>query len=115
MPFYYLKVDHENFLKDNFLQNFLVFHQRCLLAVEEDTVVLLQEPGLGVDLLQLVGVADPLPAPPPLGDASAGAVEDDEEVHTEDTDRGVVLDAQVDVLLDTEAEAAVDGEVAHPC
>lgn len=34
------------------------------------------------------------------------------EVHAVDTDRWVVLDAQIDVLRDTEAEVASLGEVA---
>lgn len=37
---------------------------------------------------------------------------DDVEVHAVDTDRRVVLDAQVDVLGDTETEVAGLGEVA---
>lgn len=37
---------------------------------------------------------------------------DDVEVHAVDTDRRVVLDAQVDVLGDTETEVASGGEVA---
>ena len=36
----------------------------------------------------------------------------DLQVHTEDTDSGVVLDTEVDVLLDTETEVAGLGEVA---
>lgn len=36
------------------------------------------------------------------------------EVHTVDTNTGVVLDSQVDVLADTEAEVASLGEVALP-
>lgn len=36
----------------------------------------------------------------------------DEEVHAVDTDTGVVLDAEIDVLADTEAEVAGLGEVA---
>jgi hypothetical protein len=36
------------------------------------------------------------------------------EVHAVDTDTGVVLDAQIDVLADTETEVAGLGEVALP-
>merc|ERR1712170_228009 len=42
--------------------------------------------------------------PPPLRDIVSGSVEDDVEVHAVDTDAGVVLDSQIDVLLDTEAK-----------
>lgn len=47
-----------------------------------------------------------------LVDAHAGTLKDDVEVHTVDTDLGVVLDAEVDVLLDTEAKVAAGAEVA---
>lgn len=47
-----------------------------------------------------------------LGDTVAWAAEDDEEVHTEDTDGWVVLDTEIDVFSDTEAEVAVLGEAA---
>ena len=39
-------------------------------------------------------------------DSASGALEDDVEVHAEDTSEGVVLDTQVDVLLDAESEVA---------
>lgn len=47
-----------------------------------------------------------------LGNTVSWAAEDDEEVHTEDTDGWVILDAEIDVLSDTEAEVAVLGEAA---
>lgn len=34
------------------------------------------------------------------------------EVHSENAGKGIILNAQVDVLLDTEAEAASVGEVS---
>lgn len=37
--------------------------------------------------------------------SAAGALEDDVEVHTEDTGEGVILHAEIDVLLDAESEA----------
>lgn len=46
-----------------------------------------------------------------LVDVKARSAEDDEEVETVDTDRGVVLDAQVNVLLNTEAKVSGHGEV----
>jgi len=46
------------------------------------------------------------------GDSLAWSLEDDKEVHTEDTDAWVVLDAQINVLHDTETEAAGAREVA---
>ena len=55
--------------------------------------------------------ADGVGAAAALADALALAAEDDDEVHAEDADGGVVLDTQIDVLGDTEAEGAVVGEV----
>ena len=46
------------------------------------------------------------------GDALTGTGHAAVEVHAVDTDRGVVLDAEIDVLADTEAEVAGLAEVA---
>ena len=46
------------------------------------------------------------------GDALTGAGHAAVEVHAVDTNRGVVLDAEIDVLADTEAEVAGLAEVA---
>ena len=46
------------------------------------------------------------------GDALTGAGHAAVEVHAVNTDRGVVLDTEIDVLADTEAEVAGLGEVA---
>lgn len=37
--------------------------------------------------------------------SASGALENDVEVHTEDTGEGVILDTQIDVFLDAESEA----------
>lgn len=47
-----------------------------------------------------------------LGNALSSAAHADVEVHAVDTDSRVVLDAEIDVLGDTEAEVASLGEVA---
>ena len=41
-----------------------------------------------------------------LGNTAAGSSEDDVEVHAENTGGGIVLDAKINVLLNTEAEVA---------
>ena len=38
--------------------------------------------------------------------SASGALEDDVEIHAEDTGEGVILDAEVDVLLDAESEVS---------
>jgi hypothetical protein len=55
--------------------------------------------------------ADDADFPASVSDVHAGSAEDDVEVHAVDTDGGVVLDAQVDVLLDAKSEVSVVGEV----
>lgn len=47
-----------------------------------------------------------------LGDAHTRAAHHDEEVHTENTDSGVVLDTEINVFFDTEAEVTGGREVA---
>lgn len=47
----------------------------------------------------------------PGGNSHTRSAHDDVEVHTEDTDSGVVLDTEVDVLLNTETEVTGLGEV----
>merc|ERR1712045_188179 len=49
-----------------------------------------------------------------MTDVHASTAEDNVEVHAVDTNAGIVLDAQVDVLLDAEAEVAVVREVLPP-
>jgi hypothetical protein len=82
-----------------------------LLAGEDNTFELLLEPLDGFGLLDVVLVADGGAGALALGDAFSAAAEDDVEVHTVDTSGGVVLDTEVDVLVDTEAEGAGVGEV----
>lgn len=40
----------------------------------------------------------------PLGDTHTRSAHDDVEVHSEDSDSGVVLDSEINVLLDSESE-----------
>lgn len=104
----------------------------------DDSLEPVLEPLDGVGLGDLVGVADLGLRAPALGDTLTGAgpvelcqpfflkspqslaraswvyAHADVEVHSVDTDRRVVLDAQVDVLGDTETEVAGLGEVALP-
>ena len=81
------------------------------LLVEDDTVVLLLEPLHGVVLDELVLDADAAGLPAAVAHVHALAAEHDVEVHAVDTDGGVVLDAEIDVFGDSEAEVAVLGEV----
>ena len=79
---------------------------------QDDTVEALLEPCHGVLLLHPVLRANARLLLLPLRYPRTWAVHDDVEVHTEDTDTGVVTGTEIDVLLDTETEVASLGEVA---
>lgn len=70
------------------------------------------EPLDGVVAGDAVGGTDSALGAAAAGDALTGAGHAAVEVHAVDTDTGVVLDAEIDVLGDTEAEVAGLGEVA---
>lgn len=79
--------------------------------VENDTIVLLLEPLHGLLASHLVRVAKSASLGLSLRHATTGASQLHVEIHTEDTGVGVVLDAQINVLLNTETEVARVGEV----
>lgn len=64
----------------------------------DNSVEPLLEPRHAVLLLDLVLESDSATLVLPSGNSHTGSAHDDVEVHTEDTDTGVVLDTQVDVL-----------------
>jgi len=78
----------------------------------DDGVEALLEPLDGVVAVDAVAGADSALAAAAAGDALTGAGHAAVEVHAVDTDTGVVLDAEIDVLRDTEAEVAGLAEVA---
>jgi len=61
-----------------------------------------------------VGEANLADLSSPVSDVHAWPAEDDKEVHAVDTNAWVVLDSQVNMLLDAEAEVAIVGEVLLP-
>ena len=76
------------------------------LSVNDGTGALLGEPLLGLiggDSLELseftLGVLS-------SGDSLTSSCEDDEEVHTENTSVGIVLNSEIDMFIDTETEVA---------
>jgi hypothetical protein len=75
-------------------------------SVEDGTTALLDEPLLGFSLGDTLELANAARSVAPCANTLAGSAEDDVEVHTEDTSGGVVLDAEVDVFVDTKAEVA---------
>merc|ERR1719158_2491904 len=81
------------------------------LLLEDDAIELLLEPLDGVVRGHLVRLAEVGAAALALRDASARARELDEEVHAVNARGRVVLDAEIDVLRDAEAERARGREV----
>ena len=75
-------------------------------SVEDGATTLLDEPHLGLLLGDTLELADSGLVGASSGDTLAATAEDHVEVHTEDTGAGVILDAEVDVFVDTEAEVA---------
>merc|ERR1719229_632012 len=90
-------------------------HCRLLgLAGEDHTVVLGLEPFHGILLGQSVREANLADLGSPVSNIHAWPTEDNKEVHAIDANAWVILDSQVDVLLNSEAEVAVVGEVLLP-
>merc|ERR1719322_1135713 len=84
------------------------------LAGEDHTIVLGLEPLHSVLLSQAVGEANLADLSSPVSDVHAWPAEDDKEVHAIDTNAWIVLNSQVNMLLDAEAEVAIVGEVLLP-
>jgi hypothetical protein len=78
--------------------------QRGVCSVEDGTAALLDEPHLGLLLGDTLELAEVGPACATLSDTVANALKDDVEIHTENTGGGVVLDAEINMLVNTEAE-----------
>ena len=86
-------------------------HISLLGLVEDDAIVLLLEPLHSLLAGHLVLVAESASLGLSLGHTATGTSQLHVEIHTEDTGVRVVLDAQINVLLNTEAEVAGVGEV----
>ena len=92
-------------------QKRIYFLARILLSVEDDTVILGLEPFHSIVLGESVGETNAAGLALPVSDIHARAAEDNVEVHTIDTDMGIVLDSQIDVFLDTETKVSILREV----
>ena len=107
-------VSIERLLPHDTLESVLEPLERLLLADEvAGTDLGLAASTLG-DALTRTGPVISCQPPVHKSRASSCNLHADVEVHAVDTDRWVVLDAQVDVLRDTETEVAGLGEVALP-
>lgn len=78
---------------------------------KDNTIEALLEPCHSILLLDTVREANSRLCLPPLRYPRTRTTHHDVEVHTEDTDAGIVTCAQIDVLLDTETKVSGIGEV----
>lgn len=88
---------------------YLVVDDLCLL--EQDTLIRVNEPLHGLLAGNTLVLSDDSDGSAAVLDTGTGASENDVDIHTEDTDGGIVLDTEIDVLLDTETEVSSVGEV----
>ena len=77
-------------------------------SVEDAAAHLFSEPLLGFIGRDLLEFADTAGAATAFGNTLADLAEDNVEIHTENTCVGIVLDAQVNVLINTKTEVAYD-------
>merc|ERR1719500_2461160 len=84
------------------------------LGGQDDSIVLGLEPLHGVLLVETMGTSDTASLAAPVSDVLAGTAEHNIEVHTVDTNAGIVLDSQVNVLLDSKSKVSFGGEVLLP-
>ena len=84
------------------------------LAAEDDSVVLGLEPLHCVLLGQAVRESNMSNLAAPVLDVHAGTAKDNIEVHSVDTNAGIVLDSKINMFLDAVTEVAVGGEVLLP-
>ena len=82
-----------------------------LLLVKNDSVILGLEPLHGVLLGESVLESNTSSLATSVTNVHAGPAHDHVEVHTIDTDAWVILDAKINVLLDTETEVSIFREV----
>ena len=84
-----------------------ILNDFCHFGCSEDGAsALLGEPLLGLLLGNLLELANLSTGVLSLGDSATRSLEDDVEVHTENTGGGIVLDTEIDMLIDTETEVA---------
>jgi len=79
-------------------------------SVKDGATELLDEPELGiihVDALELADAVLPCSA---VGNSVTRSLQDNGEVHAENTSGGVILNSEINMLIDTKAEVAYSSE-----
>merc|ERR1719228_1202799 len=82
-----------------------------LLLVKNDSVILGLEPLHGVLLGESVLESNTSSLATSVADVHAGSSHYHVEVHTIDTDAWIILDAKINVFLDTKSKVSILGEV----
>ena len=75
-------------------------------SVEDGATEVLDEPELGVILGNALELSDTALLCSSLANSGAGSLEDNSEVHAENTSGGIVLNSEIDVLINTKSEVA---------
>ena len=73
---------------------------------DDGTGALLGEPLLGILTSDSLELANATTAVLLSGNSSTGSLENDVEVHTENTSGGVILDTKIDMLINTESKVS---------
>ena len=82
------------------------------ISVVNSSIVFLLEPFHGIIFGDSVLGSNSAFASSSKADSASWALEDNVEVHAEDTGEGVILDTKIDVFLDTETEASAIWEIS---
>ena len=73
-------------------------------SVEDGATEVLDEPELGVILGYALELSDTVLSCSSLANSVAGSLEDNSEVHAENTSGGIVLNSEINMLIDTKSE-----------
>ena len=77
-----------------------------LYSVEDGATEVLNEPKLGVVGSHTLELSNAGLLSSTLGNSVASSLEDNGEIHTENTGGGVVLNSEIDMFVDTKSEVA---------
>jgi len=87
------------------------FNNPTFISIEDKSIILLFEELSGFFFGDALSDADSVGASSSLRNSLSGFSEDDIEIHSKNTSVGIVLDTEVNMFLNTEAEIAGVGEV----
>ena len=76
----------------------------CFRSVEDGAAHVLDEPKLGIVGGDALELADAGGTGSALSNSGTTSLEADDEVHSENTSGGIVLNSEIDMFVDTESE-----------